>query len=94
MLIHHLTAAPVLAEQRECVALSLLISLMDWYSQKPLIGLIGAGQMNDVCAVPPAFGETLEIFWMRSYHHNVWSHVKHPAGRARNPLTHKHVRNA
>jgi hypothetical protein len=50
--------------------------------------------MYDVRAVPPAAGETLEIFWMRSYHHNVGSHVKLPAGRARNPLPHKHVGNA
>src|SRR5579864_5061942 len=50
--------------------------------------------MNDVGAVPTAAGETLEIFWMRSYHHNVGSHVKLPAGRARNPLTHIHVGNA
>ena len=49
--------------------------------------------MNDVSAVPPAAGETLEIFRMRSYHHNVWSHVKHPSGRAWNPLTHIHVGN-
>ena len=32
--------------------------------QKPFIGLIGAGQMADVCAVPAAAGETLEVFWM------------------------------
>ena len=50
--------------------------------------------MNDVCAVLAAAGETLEIFWMRGYQHNVGSHVKHPAGRARNPLPHKHVGNA
>jgi hypothetical protein len=50
--------------------------------------------MYDVRAVPPAAGETPEIFWMRSYHHNVGSHVKLPAGRARNPLPHKHVGNA
>ena len=31
---------------------------------KPFIGLIGAGQMADVCAVPAAAGETLEVFWM------------------------------
>ena len=34
--------------------------------------------MYDVGAVPPAAGETLEIFWMRSHHHNVGSHVKPP----------------
>jgi hypothetical protein len=67
---------------------------MNRYDQKPFIGLIWAGQMNDVCAVPPAAGETLEIFWMRSYQHNVWSYVKHTAGRARHPLPHKHVGNA
>src|SRR3984957_18013524 len=50
--------------------------------------------MDDVGAIPPAVGETLEVVWMRSYHHNVGSHVKLPAGRARNPLTHVHVRNA
>src|ERR1700688_3646166 len=50
--------------------------------------------MDDVCAIPPAAGETLEVVWMRSYHHNVGSHVKLPAGRARNPLTHIHVGNA
>jgi hypothetical protein len=78
----------------KCITPSLLISLMNWYCQKPFIGLIGAGQMYDVCAVPSAAGETLEIFWMRSYHHNVGSHMKLPAGRARNPLTHIHVGNA
>jgi hypothetical protein len=67
---------------------------MNWYYQKPFIGLIGAGQMCDICAVPPAAGETPEIFWVRSYHHNVGSYMKLPAGRARNPLTHKHVGNA
>jgi hypothetical protein len=72
----------------------MLISLMNWYGQKPFIGLIGAGQMNHVCAVPPTAGEALEFLLMRSYHHNVGSHVKLPAGRARNPLTHKHVGNA
>src|ERR1700680_1413819 len=50
--------------------------------------------MDDVGAIPPAVGETLEVVWMRSYHHNVGSHVKLPAGRARNPLTHIHVGNA
>src|ERR1700674_4211478 len=50
--------------------------------------------MDDVCAIPPAAGETLEVARMRSYHHNVGSHVKLPAGRARNPLTHVHVGNA
>ena len=50
--------------------------------------------MDDVWGVLAATGETLEIFWMRSYHHNVWPHVKLPAGRARNPLPHKHVGNA
>jgi hypothetical protein len=67
---------------------------MNWYNQKPFIGLIGAGQMYDVCAVPPAAGETLELVWMRSYHHDVGSHVKLSAGRARHPLTHIHVGNA
>ena len=32
--------------------------------QKPFIGLIGAGQMADVFAVPAAAGETLQVFWM------------------------------
>src|ERR1700726_2538665 len=50
--------------------------------------------MDDVGAIPPAVGETLEVVWMRSYHHNVGSHVKLPAGRAGNPLTHIHVGNA
>jgi hypothetical protein len=45
---------------------TLLISLMNWYNQKPFIGLIGAGQMYDVCAVPSAAGEPLELVWMRS----------------------------
>ena len=45
-----------------CITLSLLISLTCWYNQKPFISLIGEGQMNDVGAVPPAAGETLEIF--------------------------------
>ena len=67
---------------------------MNRYDQKPFIDLIGAGQMYDVRAVPPAAGETLEIFWMRSYQHSVGSHMKLPAGRARNPLPHKHVGNA
>jgi hypothetical protein len=31
---------------------------------------------------------------MRSYHHNVGSHMKLAAGRARNPLPHIHVGNA
>jgi hypothetical protein len=74
--------------------LSLLIGLLNWYNQKPFIGLVGARQMDDVCAVPAAAGEALEVFWMGSYHHNVGSHVKLPAGRARNPLTHIHVGNA
>jgi hypothetical protein len=74
--------------------LSLLIGLLNWYNQKPFIGLIGAGQMDDVCAVPAAAGEALEVFWMGSYNHNVGSHVKLPAGRARNPLPHIHVGNS
>jgi hypothetical protein len=73
---------------------SLFISLMNRYNQKPLIGLISAGQMNDVCAIPTAASETLEFLLMRSYHHNVGSHVKLPTGPARNPLPHKHVGNA
>ena len=48
----------VLAE-RQAHHLSLLISLTNWYDQKPLIGAVGTRQMNDVCAVPPAAGETL-----------------------------------
>src|SRR5713101_8128013 len=67
---------------------------MNRYNQKPLIGLISAGQMYDVCAVPPAAGETLELVWMRSYHHNVGAYVKLLAGRARNPVTRIHVGNA
>src|ERR1700680_2505185 len=74
-----------------CIAPSMVISFMNRYNQKPFIGLIGAGQMNDVCAVPTAASETLEFLLMRSYHHNVGSHVKLPAGPARNPLPHKHV---
>ena len=50
--------------------------------------------MDDVCAVPAAAGEALEVFWMGSYHHNVGSHVKLSACRARNPLAHIHVSNA
>jgi hypothetical protein len=49
-----------------CITPSLLISSVNWYNQKPFIGLIGAGQMYDVCAILPAAGETLEIFWMGS----------------------------
>src|ERR1700680_4230919 len=67
---------------------------MNWYNQKPFIGLTRAGQMYDVCAVPPAAGETLELVRMRSHHHNVGPHVKLPAGGARNPLTHIHIGNA
>jgi hypothetical protein len=70
------------------------VSSLNRYNQKPFIGLIGAGQMDDVCAIPPAAGETLKLVWMWSYHHNVGSHVKLPARRARNPLPHKHVGNA
>ena len=76
------------------IAYSLLICWLNRYNQEPFIGLTGERQMNDVGAVPTAAGETLEIFWMRSYHHNVGSHVKLPAGRARNPLTHIHVGDA
>jgi hypothetical protein len=39
-------------------------------------------------------GETLEILWMRRYQHDVGSHAKLPAGRARNRVTRKHVCNA
>jgi hypothetical protein len=63
----------------------LLIRLMDRYNQKPFIGLIGTGQMYDVCAVPPATCETLEIVWMRSYHHNLESYIKLPPDA---PATH------
>ena len=77
-----------------CVIPSLLISLVNWYNQKPFIGLIRPGQMYDVRAVPPTPSETLQIFWMRSQHHNVGSDMKLPAGRARHPLTHIHVGNA
>jgi len=73
---------------------STVISSLNRYNQKPFINLIGPGQMYDVCAIPSAAGETLEVVWMWSYHHNVGSHVKLPAGRARNPLTHIHVGNA
>jgi hypothetical protein len=45
---------------------SLLIGLLNWYNQKPFVVLIWAGQMNDVCTVPPTAGETLEVFWMGS----------------------------
>src|SRR5580704_12861253 len=76
------------------IKLLLLIGLLNWYYQKPFIGLIGAGQMYDVRAVPSTASETQQIFRMRSYHHNVGSHVKLPAGRARNPLTHIHVGNS
>src|SRR5882762_8760576 len=67
---------------------------MNWYNQKPFIGLIGAGQMYDVCAVPPAARETLELVWMRSYHNDVGSHVKLSAGRARPRPTYIDVGNA
>jgi hypothetical protein len=77
-----------------CVTPSLLIDLVNWYNQKPFIGLVRAGQMYDACAVPPTASETLQIFWMRSQHHNVGSDMKLPAGRARHPLTHIHVGNA
>src|ERR1700719_60654 len=50
--------------------------------------------MNEVAAVPTALSETLEFALTRSYHHNVGSHMNLPAGRARNPLPHKHVGNA
>src|SRR5258708_3191017 len=86
-----LCATLLLPSERRSHPPSAVIRLTSRYNQKPFIGLIGAGQMYDVCAVPPAAGETLEIFWMRRYHHNVGSHVKLPAGRARNPLTHIHV---
>ena len=67
---------------------------MNRYNEKPFIGLISAGQMNDVCTVPPAAGEAQEIFWMRSYYHDVRPNVELPAGCAWNPLPHKHVGNA
>jgi hypothetical protein len=67
---------------------------MNWYNQKPLTGVIGAGQMYDVCAVPPAAGETLEFVWMRRYHHYVGSYAKFLAVRARNRVTRIHVCNA
>jgi hypothetical protein len=73
---------------------SLLIGLLNWYNQEPFIGLIGAGQMDDVCAVPPSASETPQIFRMGSYHHNMGSHMKLPAGRTWHPLTHIHVGNA
>jgi hypothetical protein len=76
-----------------CITPSLLFSLVNWYNQEPFIGLVRAGQMYDVCAVPPTARETLQIFWMRSQHHNVGSHMKLAAGRARHPLTHIHVGN-
>ena len=68
--------------------------LTERQNQKPLIGLISPGQMYDVCAVPPVVGETLEILWMRRYQHNVGSHAKLTAGRARNRVTRIHVCNA
>ena len=77
------------------VSTSLLYCVLtERQNQKPLTGLISPGQMYDVCAVPPAACETLKLVWMWSYHHNVGSHMKLPTGRARNPLTHKHVGNA
>jgi hypothetical protein len=72
---------------------SLPISFMNWYDQKPFIGLIGAGQMYDVRAVPSAARKSLEVLLMRSYHHDVGSYVELPTGRARNPLAHIHVGN-
>ena len=72
----------------------MLVGFLNRYHQKPLVGLTGEGQVDDVWGVLTTTGETLEIFWMRTYQHNVGSHVKHPAGRARNPLPHKHVGNA
>jgi hypothetical protein len=67
---------------------------MNWYDQKQFTGLIRAGQMYDVCAVPSAANESLKVLLMRSHHHNVRAYVKLPSGRARNPLTHIHVGNA
>src|SRR5580704_4059055 len=72
---------------------SLLICLTNWYDQKPFIGLIRAGQMYDVGAVPPTADETLEILWMGTHHHNVGSHMKLSAGDTRNPLALEHVGN-
>src|SRR5580692_2148175 len=75
-----------------------LISISFWLNDRCvtpslLISLVRAGQMYDVCAVPPTASETLQIFWMRSQHHNVGSHMKLPAGRAWHPLTHIHIGN-
>jgi hypothetical protein len=36
------------------------------YDQEPLAGLIGPRQMNDVCAVPPAAGEALQLICVGS----------------------------
>src|SRR4029077_12071667 len=87
-------AAPWYWLNDRCITPSLLIGLLNLYNQKPFIGLVRAGQMYDVRAVPPTASETLQIFWMRSQHHYVGSHMKLPAGRARHPLTHIHVGNA
>jgi hypothetical protein len=64
------------------------------YDQKPLAGLIGPRQMDDVCAVPPAAGESLQLICVRSNDHDVRAHAKLLAGRARNRVTRIHVGNA
>jgi hypothetical protein len=72
----------------------MLFSLMKWYNQKRLTGVIDAGHMYDVCAVPPSAGKTLEFVWMRRYHHYVGSHPERLAGGARNGVTRIHVGDA
>jgi hypothetical protein len=64
------------------------------YYQKPLAGPFGPGQMDGVCAVPPAVGETLQLIWVRTDDHNVRAHTKGLAGCAWNRMTRIHVGNA
>jgi fluoroacetyl-CoA thioesterase len=61
---------------------SMLIRFMNRYHQKPFVRLVGAGQMYDIGAVAPTAGETLELFLMRSYHHNVGIGVIQLEGKA------------
>src|SRR5258708_39101614 len=77
-----LCATLLLPSERRSHPPSAVIRLTNRYNQKPFIGLIGAGQIYDVCAVPPAAGESLGTFWRRRYHHTVWSHSKLPDGGA------------
>jgi hypothetical protein len=64
------------------------------YYQEPLAGLIGPGQMDDICAVPPAAGETLQLICVWSNDHDVRAHAKLPAGRAGDRVACVHVGNA